>query len=381
MVTGPMLKKRLPGPVAAKGSQGGRLLHDGQVGHAGQHPRRGLGHRHGAEPGLAARGRLRRPLVQHVGRVRLHRRDPRLRACCGTASRAATTSAPWNRMRRRPSPRQATWIRDRSVSDAGTFDYVIAGGGTAGCVLAARLSEDPDVTVCLVEAGPSDVGDANILPLSEWMHLLDSGYDWDYPVEPQEKGNSFMRHARAKVLGGCSSHNSCIAFHPPAECLDEWVEMGATGWSAAEILPLVKRLENNDAPGDHGHDGPVRLQDVPPNDPCGVGGAGGGGAGRTADGGVQPRRDGAQRRGLVPDQRRRGRHPHVDLACVPAPDPRHQQEPRGAHRLLGVGDPVRRREQRRPGCGIRGPTSPATTRCRRVARSSSPPDRSIRRNC
>ena len=150
------------------------------------------------------------------------------------------------------------------------FDYVIAGGGTAGCVLAARLSEDPDVTVCLVEAGPSDVGDDNILPLSEWMHLLDSGYDWDYPVEPQERGNSFMRHARAKVLGGCSSHNSCIAFWPPAECLDEWVEMGATGWSAAEILPLVKRLENNDAPGEHGHDGPVRLQDVPPNDPCGV---------------------------------------------------------------------------------------------------------------
>ncbi|MDT5249059.1 MAG: choline oxidase [Mycobacterium sp.] len=174
-----------------------------------------------------------------------------------------------------PRRRQATWIQVRSVSDTGsestaTFDYVIAGGGTAGCVLAARLSEDPSVTVCLVEAGPSDVGDANILPLSEWMHLLDSGYDWDYPVEPQERGNSFMRHARAKVLGGCSSHNSCIAFWPPAECLDEWVELGATGWSAAEILPLVKRLENNDAPGDHGHDGPVRLQDIPPNDPCGV---------------------------------------------------------------------------------------------------------------
>ena len=102
-----------------------------------------------------------------------------------------------------------------------TFDYVIAGGGTAGCVLAARLSEDPSVTVCLVEAGPSDVGDRNILELAEWMHLLDSGYDWDYPVEPQEKGNSFLRHARAKVLGGCSSHNSCIAFWPPAEGLDE----------------------------------------------------------------------------------------------------------------------------------------------------------------
>ncbi|MGB3352740.1 MAG: GMC oxidoreductase [Mycobacterium sp.] len=145
------------------------------------------------------------------------------------------------------------------MADAGTFDYVIAGGGTAGCVLAARLSEDPDVTVCLVEAGPSDVDDDAILALSEWMHLLDSGYDWDYPVEPQERGNSFMRHARAKVLGGCSSHNSCIAFHPPAECLDDWVQMGASGWSAAEILPLVERLTQT-----------VLLQDVPPADPCGT---------------------------------------------------------------------------------------------------------------
>ena len=145
------------------------------------------------------------------------------------------------------------------MGQTGTFDYVIAGGGTAGCALAARLSEDPDVTVCLLEAGPSDVGDDDILVLSEWMHLLDSGYDWDYPVEPQERGNSFMRHARGKVLGGCSSHNSCIAFLPPAECLDEWVTMGAAGWSAAEILPLVQRLT-----------GTVGLRDVPPEDPCGA---------------------------------------------------------------------------------------------------------------
>jgi choline oxidase len=145
------------------------------------------------------------------------------------------------------------------ATHAGTFDYVIAGGGTAGCALAARLSEDPDVTVCLVEAGPSDVGDDNILVLAEWMHLLDSGYDWDYPIEPQERGNSFMRHARAKVLGGCSSHNSCIAFLPPAECLDDWVKMGATGWSAAEVLPLTEQLVET-----------VLLRDVPPKDPCGA---------------------------------------------------------------------------------------------------------------
>ncbi len=142
---------------------------------------------------------------------------------------------------------------------AAEFDYIIVGGGSAGCVLAARLTEDPGVTVCLVEAGPTDVGDDAILALPEWMHLLDSGYDWDYPVEPQERGNSFLRHARARVLGGCSSHNSCIAFWPPAESLDEWAAMGAAGWGAAEMLPLVERLTRT-----------VTLHDIAPGDPCGA---------------------------------------------------------------------------------------------------------------
>ncbi|MFI6770439.1 GMC family oxidoreductase [Streptomyces sp. NPDC050355] len=151
------------------------------------------------------------------------------------------------------------------------FDYVVVGGGTAGAVVAARLSEDPSVTVCLLEAGPSDVGDDNVLRLDRWMGLLESGYDWDYPVEPQENGNSFMRHARAKVLGGCSSHNSCIAFWAPAEDLDEWAARGCQGWSAADCFPLYQRLESNDAPGDHhGRSGPVTLRTVPPRDPCGV---------------------------------------------------------------------------------------------------------------
>jgi choline oxidase len=143
------------------------------------------------------------------------------------------------------------------IHDGGEFDYVIAGGGTAGCVLAARLSEDPGVTVCLLEAGPSDVGDPAILRLEAWMHLLDSGYDWDYPVEPQEKGNSYMRHARARVLGGCSSHNSCIAFHTPPEDLDEWAAMGCDGWDAATCQPLLDGLE-------------VDIRSIPPDDPCGV---------------------------------------------------------------------------------------------------------------
>ena len=153
-----------------------------------------------------------------------------------------------------------------------TFDYVIVGGGSAGAAVAARLSEDSSVTVGLLEAGPSDTDQQVVLQLNRWMELLESGFDWDYPIEPQSNGNSFMRHARAKVLGGCSSHNSCIAFWAPREDLDDWErEHGADGWGSEHTYPLYKRLETNELPGDHhGHDGPVHLMNVPPVDPAGV---------------------------------------------------------------------------------------------------------------
>ncbi|AZG46047.1 GMC family oxidoreductase [Gordonia insulae] len=153
-----------------------------------------------------------------------------------------------------------------------TYDYVVVGGGSAGAAVASRLSENPAVTVCLIEAGPSDVGDDAILQLDRWMELLESGYDWDYPIEPQENGNDFMRHARAKVLGGCSSHNSCIAFWAPREDLDSWErDFGCTGWGSDSVYRLYPQIETNDAPGDHhGRSGPVHIMTVPPDDPCGV---------------------------------------------------------------------------------------------------------------
>ncbi|PYE17517.1 choline oxidase [Williamsia limnetica] len=161
------------------------------------------------------------------------------------------------------------------MSTEQTFDYVVIGGGSAGCAVAARLSEDPSISVALIEAGPDDRDIPEVLQLDRWMELLESGYDWDYVVEPQENGNSFLRHARAKVMGGCSSHNSCIAFWPPAEDIDDWEAVhGATGWNRETAWPLLKRLETNSDAGPahphHGDDGPVHLMTVPPADPCGV---------------------------------------------------------------------------------------------------------------
>lgn len=153
-----------------------------------------------------------------------------------------------------------------------SFDYVVVGGGSAGAAVAARLSEDPSVTVGLLEAGVHDADEQVVLQLDRWMEMLESGYDWDYPIEPQKTGNSFMRHSRAKVLGGCSSHNSCIAFWAPREDLDEWAhKYGATGWESDKTFALFTKLETNEDDGPlHGKNGPVNIMNVPPADECGV---------------------------------------------------------------------------------------------------------------
>lgn len=121
------------------------------------------------------------------------------------------------------------------------FDHLIVGGGTAGAIVAARLAE-AGRRVALFEAGPSDVANPQILELIRWPSLLESEFDFDYRIEAQPRGNGKIRHARAKVLGGCSSHNSCIAFNAPDYDMECWEAAGAAGWGPARVSTYFHKL-------------------------------------------------------------------------------------------------------------------------------------------
>jgi choline dehydrogenase-like flavoprotein len=123
------------------------------------------------------------------------------------------------------------------------FDYLVVGGGTAGSLLAARLSEDPAVTVGLLEWGPDDEHEPRARELRRWAEMLEGEYDLDYRSVPQERGNSAIRQARLRILGGCSDGNTMISWRTLAADLDEWVERGAAGWDAATVQPYFDRLQ------------------------------------------------------------------------------------------------------------------------------------------
>src|SRR5713226_3476410 len=132
-----------------------------------------------------------------------------------------------------------------------TYNFIIVGGGTAGSVVAARLAEHPDITVCLIEAGPTDEGRPEILALKNWPNLLGTELDYDYSIEHQARGNSRIRHSRGRVLGGCSSHNSAIAFRAPDVDLQTWERLGAAGWGPDGTRPYFERVHLETAPPDN----------------------------------------------------------------------------------------------------------------------------------
>ncbi len=143
------------------------------------------------------------------------------------------------------------------------YDYVIVGAGSAGCVLAARLSEDPDVKVALLEAGGSDTRREIAMPMAFPM-LLKSSIDWDLLGEEEAGlGGRRLFLPRGKVVGGSGSINAMIYLRGNRADYDGWAAGGADGWSYDEVLPYFKRSEDNERGEDafHGVGGPLSVSD------------------------------------------------------------------------------------------------------------------------
>ena len=131
------------------------------------------------------------------------------------------------------------------MSDAETFDYVIVGSGAAGSVLANRLSADPGVTVCVLEAGPPDRNPFIHIPAGFIKTLADPGVTWQFRTEPLEMtGGRRISTVQGRTLGGSSSVNGMIYNRGQPADLDNWAQRGNRGWGYADCLPYYRRSEN-----------------------------------------------------------------------------------------------------------------------------------------
>ena len=145
------------------------------------------------------------------------------------------------------------------------FDYIVVGGGSGGCVLAARLSEDPSVSVALIEAGPADRNILIHVPAGLALLAQTQAANWNFSTVPQKGLNGRIGwQPRGKVLGGSSSVNAMIYIRGHHADYDHWASEGNEGWAWDDVLPYFRRAEHNERLHDewHGNTGPLNVMDL-----------------------------------------------------------------------------------------------------------------------
>lgn len=145
------------------------------------------------------------------------------------------------------------------------FDYIVVGAGSSGCVLANRLSEDPNHSVCLIEAGPKDRSPWIHLPIGYAKTMWDPKLNWKFQTEPDPGVNGRQIYwPRGKTLGGSSSINGLIFIRGQKEDYDGWRDLGNEGWGWHDVLPYFKKAEGNDRLGEplHSQVGPLKASSI-----------------------------------------------------------------------------------------------------------------------
>jgi choline dehydrogenase len=145
------------------------------------------------------------------------------------------------------------------------FDVIVAGGGSAGCVLASRLTENPSISLCLIEAGGRDRNPWIHIPLGFGKLVPNRSVNWGYETEPEPKLNGRrVSWPRGKVLGGSGSINGLVFLRGDPSDYDGWEVLGARGWSYKDVLPYFKRMEHDVSGANEyrGQGGPMVVSDI-----------------------------------------------------------------------------------------------------------------------